>query len=129
MPSYKNAQRNTWYCAFYFTDWQGKRKKKKKEGFKTKREAQEWERRFLEQFADTPDISFDVLLAEYKKKQKSKNDIRTYLNECNIIENHIEPYFIGVTIDKITKQSILSWKEKLQKRIMQRHIVSESIIY
>jgi integrase len=116
LPSYKNQERNTWYCAFYYTDWHGKRKKKKKEGFKTKREAQEWERKFLEQYAGTPDISFDTLLTEYKKKQKAKNDIRTYYNECNMIKNHIEPYFLGITIDKITKQHILSWKEKLQKK-------------
>lgn len=113
MPSYKNQKRNTWYCAFYFTDWQGKRKKKKKEGFKTKREAQEWERKFLEQYAGTPDISFDVLLTEFKKKQKANTDYRTYLGQCNIITNHIEPYFKEKSIDKINKQSILSWKENL----------------
>ena len=116
MPSYKNTERNTWYCAFYFTDWQGKRKKKKKEGFQTKREAQDWERKFLEQFAGTPDISFEVLLAEYKKKQQAKNDLRTYYNECNMIKNHVEPYFTGITIDKITKQSVLAWKEKLAQK-------------
>ena len=113
MPSYKNAERNTWYCAFYFTDWQGKRKKKKKEGFKTKREAQEWERKFLEQYAGTPDISFDVLLEEYKKYKKANNEQRTYINECSTIKNQIEPYFTGIEVNKITKQNILTWKEKL----------------
>ena len=116
MPSYKNQARNTWYCAFYFTDWQGKRKKKKKEGFKTKREAQEWERKFLEQYAGTPDITFDVLLAAYKKNQKAKNEYRVYINECSTIKNHIEPYFLGIAIDKINKQTILSWKNTIQSK-------------
>ena len=39
MPAYK-SERGTYYASFYYTDWTGKRKKKKKEGFKTKREAQ-----------------------------------------------------------------------------------------
>lgn len=38
MPVYKNEQRGTWFTTFYYTDWTGTRKKKKKEGFTTKRE-------------------------------------------------------------------------------------------
>ena len=32
---------------FYYTDWTGKRKQKKKEGFKTKKEAKDFEIDFL----------------------------------------------------------------------------------
>ena len=39
MPVYKNEDKGTWYCSFYYTDWQGNRKKKKKEGFKLQRDA------------------------------------------------------------------------------------------
>lgn len=39
MAAYKDTERNTWYVAFYYRDWQGNNKKKKKRGFKTKREA------------------------------------------------------------------------------------------
>ena len=42
MPAYKDEKQNTWYCQFYYEDWQGNKKKKKKRGFKTKKEAQEW---------------------------------------------------------------------------------------
>lgn len=35
MPVYKNEQRGTWFTTFYYTDWTGTRKKKKKEGFTT----------------------------------------------------------------------------------------------
>lgn len=53
MPVYKNEQRGTWFTTFYYTDWTGTRKKKKKEGFTTKREAQAFEREFLERMAGT----------------------------------------------------------------------------
>lgn len=46
MPAYKNDA-GRWYCAFYYKDWTGKRRKKKKESFGTKREALEWERDFF----------------------------------------------------------------------------------
>ena len=38
-----------WYCSFYYTDWQGIRKRKKKEGFNTQREAKAWESEFYKQ--------------------------------------------------------------------------------
>lgn len=47
MPQYKNETTGKWYCSFYYSDWQGKRKKKKKEGFNTKREAKDWENEFI----------------------------------------------------------------------------------
>lgn len=49
MPIYRNKQRNSWYCSFYYTDWTGKRKRKKKEGFSSRKEAREYETTFLMQ--------------------------------------------------------------------------------
>ena len=46
MPAYKDNVHNTWYCMFYFEDWTGQKKKKKKCGFQTKKEALEWENEF-----------------------------------------------------------------------------------
>lgn len=46
MPVYKDKN-GTWYVMTRCDDWQGQRKQKCKRGFKTKREAQDWERRFL----------------------------------------------------------------------------------
>ena len=46
MPAYKDERRGTWYCQFYYEDWQGVKKKKQKRGFKTKKEALEWESNF-----------------------------------------------------------------------------------
>lgn len=38
-----------WRCQFYYKDWQGMSHKKNKRGFKTKSEAEQWERDFLQQ--------------------------------------------------------------------------------
>ena len=46
MPAYKDAQKGTWYAAFYYQDWKGVKKKKLKRGFPTKKEALAWERTF-----------------------------------------------------------------------------------
>jgi hypothetical protein len=46
MATYKDEQRGTWYVSFHYYDWTGKNCRKVKRGFKTKREATEWERHF-----------------------------------------------------------------------------------
>ena len=47
IPAYKDELRNTWYASFYYTDWQGKRRLKKKRGFQRKKDAQAFEEEFL----------------------------------------------------------------------------------
>ncbi len=47
-----------WYAALNYTDWTGKYKHTCKRGFKTQREAKEYERSFLDQEKDTNDNSF-----------------------------------------------------------------------
>lgn len=34
MPAYKDELRNTWYCQFYYEDWQGVKKKNRREALK-----------------------------------------------------------------------------------------------
>ncbi len=36
----KDKKTGKWLCQFYYTDWQGNRKKKFKRGFRTKSEAE-----------------------------------------------------------------------------------------
>lgn len=56
MPATRDGK--TWRCQFYYQDWQGVRHKKNKRGFKTKAEAEEWERNFRQQQRKDLDINF-----------------------------------------------------------------------
>ena len=47
IPAYKDELRNTWYASFYYTDWQGKRRLKKKRGIERKKGAQDQEDDFM----------------------------------------------------------------------------------
>ena len=48
MPAYKDEDRGTWYVSFHYSDYTGINRRKMKRGFKTKREALEYERQFKE---------------------------------------------------------------------------------
>lgn len=58
IPAYKDELRNTWYASFYYTDWQGKRRLKKKRGFQRKKDAQAFEEEFLRTRARSCDMTF-----------------------------------------------------------------------
>lgn len=47
MPVYKDKKSGTWYCQFYYKDWMGNKKQKRKRGFKKQGEAKDWERLFI----------------------------------------------------------------------------------
>lgn len=59
MAAYKDEQRGTWYVSFQYYDWTGKNCRKVKRGFKTKREATEWERHFRMKEAADLDMTFE----------------------------------------------------------------------
>lgn len=109
MPAYKNDA-GRWYCAFYYKDWTGKRRKKKKEGFDTKREALEWERRYIDEQAGAPTMSFKALYGLYKKDCTCHLKKSTMISKFAMIEKHILPYFKALHINAITPAVIRAWQ-------------------
>ena len=54
MAVYREEKTNTWRVIYRYTDWTGERKQSQKRGFKTKREAQAWEREQLNKIQHPP---------------------------------------------------------------------------
>lgn len=65
MPAYKDEKRNTWLSLFYYEDWQGNKKKKQKRGFKTKKEALEWESNFKLSANANMDMTMETFIEVY----------------------------------------------------------------
>ena len=59
MPAYKDKN-GKWYVSVYYDNWTGKRDRKVKRGFTTKREALAWEREFLHQKTGDLDMTFEA---------------------------------------------------------------------
>ena len=114
MPTYKNKERGTYYCSFYYKDWTGKRKRKKKEGFKTKREADKFEREFLVQTHQNSDMDFQTLVNIYLSDCKIKLRKTTIENKKTLITLKILPYFKNKIISQITPNDIRAWQNELQ---------------
>ena len=114
MPAYYDEQTKTWYCKFYYTDYTGTRKQKKKRGFYTKREAAAWEREFLFKLQGTPDMTFKSLAELYEEDLKARTKPSTYKSQHSSIKLHILPYFGNRPINTITPADVRKWQNELK---------------
>lgn len=115
MPAYKDEERNTWYAQFYYTDWTGKKKLKKKRGFSRKKDALDFERNFLQKETKTSDIAFGNLVENYLEDKKSRLRITTMDNKTNIIETKLLPFFGKLPINTIKSTHVRTWQNEMIK--------------
>ena len=72
MAVYKEEKTNTWRAVYRYTDWNGERKQTQKRGFKTKREAQAWEREQLNKTSADLDMTFKSFVDLYTADMKTR---------------------------------------------------------
>ncbi len=129
MPVYKDEKRNTWYAMFYYKDWNGERRKKKKRGFKTQREAKEFEREFLLIHSSDPNITFASLVELYFSDAKNRIRWGTAENKQSVFEKHIIPYFGKMRISEIDVSDIRRWQNDMLAKINPRNNKNYSKTY
>lgn len=110
MGTYKDEKTGTWYCKFYYTDWQGQKRQKLKRGFKLQREAKDWERDFLEQFAKSPDIKFESLYKKYKSYITPRIRASTAQQRFYMLDKHVLPYFKDLIVATIQPCDVAQWQ-------------------
>ncbi|MCL2856148.1 MAG: site-specific integrase [Oscillospiraceae bacterium] len=113
MPAYKDDQRGTWYAMFYATDWQGVKRKHKKRGFKTQREAKEYEREYLSKSSKLPDIRFSEMTSLFMEDRKNRVRSSTLKTRQNMLEQHILPYFGNRIVSEIDNSDIRAWQNMM----------------
>lgn len=116
MPVYKDEKRGTWYCNFYYTDWQGERKAKLKRGFERQKDAKEWERNFLDKLQANPQMTFASLVDLYIADMGNRLRLSTMNTKKHMINTKILPYFSKQQIDKITPANIRQWQNELMSQ-------------
>lgn len=113
MPVYKDEKRGSWFASFYFTDVSGLKRRKKKEGFKTRKEALEFERDFSIQSDSGPRLLFDDLLSLYIEDCSTRLRVTTMKGKQYILKTKIAPAFKGKRVHEITAKDIRQWQNSL----------------
>jgi len=111
MGVYKEGK--NWKVQVYYKDWQGNRKRKQKRGFRTKDEAKEWERDFLQQQSQGVDIEFGNFLEIYYKDMDVRLRENTMYTKRYIIDLKIKPYFEKKILSEITVADVRAWQNEL----------------
>ena len=75
MSAYKDTKQGTWYVSFRYIDWTGKKTQKLKRGFKTKKEALNYEKEFIRKTAADMKMemaSFSKFISKTREKNSKK---------------------------------------------------------
>lgn len=115
MAVYKDKNRGTWYASILYVDWTGKRCRKLKRGFATKKEAQEWEMHFKLQKASSLDMTFGDFYKIYEQDVKPKVRYNTWCSKQHIIETKLLPYFKDLVMRDITPRDIIQWQNSMRE--------------
>lgn len=115
MASYKDDKKGTWFTSFYYTTWTGERKKKLKRGFASKKEALDWERKFLIQQTKSLEMSFADFVDVYENDMKPRLKLNTWETKRHIIRTKLMPYFENKQINQITASDIIQWQNTMSK--------------
>ncbi len=117
MPAYKYTLKDgktiKWYANFYYTDWTGEKKHICKRGFKTQREAKEFEHSFLDQQNNSSDILFSSLVENYIEDMSHRLKPTTIESKQNIIDKKLLPYFSRLKTCDIDTIKIRKWQNEL----------------
>lgn len=114
MPATRDGK--LWRSQFYYKDWQGIHRKKNKRGFKTKGEADEWERNFLQQQQKNLDISFENFVEIYFADMENRLRESTIINKRYVFDLKVTPYFKHKKMCEIQTSDIRAWQNELIKK-------------
>ena len=113
MAVYKEEKTNTWRAVYRYTDWNGERKQTQKRGFKTKREAQAWEREQLNKTSADLDMTFRSFVDLYTADMKTRLKENTWATKDHIVRTKLLPYFGRLKMCNITAQQIITWQNEM----------------
>ena len=117
MSAYKDTKQGTWYVSFRYIDWTGKKIQKLKRGFKTKKEALNYEKEFIRKTAADMKMEMNSFIQVYfedKKNELKENSIR---NKQHMMNKHIVPYFGTRKMNEITPAEIMLGKDMVERLV------------
>ena len=106
MAVYKDEKTSTWRAIYRYVDWTGEKKQTQKRGFKTKREAQAWEREQLNNAASDLDMSFANFVEHYTEDVKTRIKENTWATKdhciCVLTVHHTRKQPAGDSFEMIS---------------------------
>ncbi|MFR5601014.1 MAG: site-specific integrase [Lachnospiraceae bacterium] len=113
MSASKDIKRGTWKVYIRYTDWTGEKQVKTKRGFATKKEAQQWEREFLQKQCKDINMNFAAFVDIYLRDKKPRLKYSTYIGKKHLLDTKILPYFGKHSLVSIKASDVIQWQNEL----------------
>lgn len=113
MPAYKDTKTGKWYVQFWYTDYNGEKKKKLKRGFDRKTDAVTYESEYKLTTSGSSEMSFRSLVNDYMEDSSHRLRETTMANKKVLIDNKILPFFANIPINKIDAITIRKWQNTI----------------
>lgn len=115
MPAYKDQTKGTWYVSFYYQNWKGEKTRKLKRGFRTRKEALDWERTFQLQIMANLEMTFEDFIAVYTADMKQRMKLNTWVTKESVIQTKLIPYFGKRKMCEIQAKDVMAWQNEMMK--------------
>lgn len=115
--AYKEKDTKKWTAQWFETNARGEKKKRRKRGFETKREALEYERQKKLNNSRSMDMKLSEFMEVYFEDKQNELKERTMKNKRYMMEQHIVPYFGNQMMSEITGGQIIQWQNEMQTRL------------
>ncbi|MBR1397884.1 MAG: site-specific integrase [Selenomonadaceae bacterium] len=116
MPAYRDEKTKTWYVKFRFRDWQGKSKHTTKRGFKTKKDALNYEHEFKATAEERVDITVASLAEKYLEDRRLYVKASSFSFIEQTIRVHILPYIGALKLTELSPSVMRHWQNELKKQ-------------
>ena len=113
MSVLKDEQTGKWKVIYRYTDYFGEKKQTTKRGFKTKSEAQAWERKEIEKRNFSLNMTFSKFVEVYEDDLKHRVKKTTWIGKETIIRSKLLPYFGDMRMNEITPKHVRHWQKQM----------------
>ena len=114
--AYREKDTKKWSAQWFETTAKGEKKKRRKRGFETKREALEYERQKKLNSSRSMDMKLSEFMEVYFEDKQNELKDRTMKNKRYMMEQHIIPYFGEQMLSEITASQIIQWQNEMQTK-------------
>ena len=111
--AYKEKDTKKWTAQWFETNARGEKKKRRKRGFETKREALEYERQKKLNNSRSMDMKLSEFMEVYFEDKQNELKERTMKNKRYMMEQHIVPYFCNQMMSELTAGQIIQWQNEM----------------
>lgn len=114
--AFKDKETGKWVAQWYEPNVYGVNKQKKKRGFKTQREAKQYEcDRNLKKQGNLQ-MSMKVFVEQYFQDKENELKSRTKQNKRYMIDSYLIPYFGDMKMSDIKPAQIIAWQNEIYKK-------------